>query len=83
MGHCLLCCKVCFLALAWPPSLQNVEESLRHVDATFFLGKVGFLVTGGKCAPRPPRAVCRAPSLLRRLADGRNGPRNLTCRRSF
>ncbi|KAK1341668.1 hypothetical protein QTO34_018085 [Cnephaeus nilssonii] len=27
-------------------SLQNVEESLRHVDATFFLGKVGFLVTG-------------------------------------
>ncbi|XP_023618042.1 centromere protein M isoform X4 [Myotis lucifugus] len=26
--------------------LQNVEESLRHVDATFFLGKVGFLVTG-------------------------------------
>nr|KAF6367911.1 centromere protein M [Myotis myotis] len=31
-------------------SLQNVEESLRHVDATFFLGKVGFLVTGGKCA---------------------------------
>ncbi|XP_036281360.1 centromere protein M [Pipistrellus kuhlii] len=27
-------------------SLQNVEESLRHVDTTFFLGKVGFLVTG-------------------------------------
>lgn len=45
---CLLCGKVCFLAPAWPPSLQNVEESLRHVDATFFLGKVGFLVTGGK-----------------------------------
>ncbi|XP_012590685.1 PREDICTED: centromere protein M [Condylura cristata] len=27
-------------------SLQNVEESLRHVDAPFFLGKVIFLVTG-------------------------------------
>ncbi|XP_045635933.1 centromere protein M isoform X1 [Ursus americanus] len=27
-------------------SLRNVEESLRHVDATFFLGKVGFLATG-------------------------------------
>nr|XP_055185229.1 centromere protein M isoform X4 [Nyctereutes procyonoides] len=27
-------------------SLQNVEESLRHVDATFFLGKVGFLAMG-------------------------------------
>lgn len=27
-------------------SLQNVEESLRHVDTTFFLGKVGFLATG-------------------------------------
>ncbi|XP_047598598.1 centromere protein M isoform X3 [Lutra lutra] len=26
--------------------LRNVEESLRHVDATFFLGKVGFLATG-------------------------------------
>lgn len=27
-------------------SLRNVEESLHHVDATFFLGKVGFLATG-------------------------------------
>uniref|UniRef100_A0A8D0UIM6 Centromere protein M n=1 Tax=Sus scrofa TaxID=9823 RepID=A0A8D0UIM6_PIG len=27
-------------------SLRNVEESLHHVDATFFLGKVSFLVTG-------------------------------------
>ncbi|XP_013366724.1 PREDICTED: centromere protein M isoform X4 [Chinchilla lanigera] len=27
-------------------SLQNVEESLRHVDASFFLGKVCFLATG-------------------------------------
>ncbi|XP_026335312.2 centromere protein M isoform X1 [Ursus arctos] len=27
-------------------SLRNVEDSLRHVDATFFLGKVGFLATG-------------------------------------
>lgn len=27
-------------------SLQNVEKSLHHVDATFFLGKVGFLATG-------------------------------------
>ncbi|XP_020946630.1 centromere protein M isoform X4 [Sus scrofa] len=26
--------------------LRNVEESLHHVDATFFLGKVSFLVTG-------------------------------------
>ncbi|XP_013366723.1 PREDICTED: centromere protein M isoform X2 [Chinchilla lanigera] len=26
--------------------LQNVEESLRHVDASFFLGKVCFLATG-------------------------------------
>ncbi|XP_060045042.1 centromere protein M isoform X2 [Erinaceus europaeus] len=28
-------------------SLQNVEKSLHHVDATFFLGKVVFLTTGG------------------------------------
>ncbi|XP_057598086.1 centromere protein M isoform X3 [Hippopotamus amphibius kiboko] len=27
-------------------SLRNVEESLQHVDATFFLGKVTFLATG-------------------------------------
>uniref|UniRef100_A0A8C4PFR8 Centromere protein M n=1 Tax=Equus asinus TaxID=9793 RepID=A0A8C4PFR8_EQUAS len=27
-------------------SLRNVEESLHHVDATFFLGRVGFLATG-------------------------------------
>ncbi|XP_047642070.1 centromere protein M isoform X2 [Phacochoerus africanus] len=27
-------------------SLRNVEESLHHVDAAFFLGKVSFLVTG-------------------------------------
>ncbi|XP_042849326.1 centromere protein M isoform X1 [Panthera tigris] len=27
-------------------SLRNVEESLRHVDATFFLGKAAFLATG-------------------------------------
>ncbi|XP_019064489.1 centromere protein M [Fukomys damarensis] len=27
-------------------SLQNVEKSLRHVDASFFLGKVCFLATG-------------------------------------
>ncbi|XP_006890240.1 PREDICTED: centromere protein M [Elephantulus edwardii] len=27
-------------------SLQNVMESLRHVDASFFLGKVCFLATG-------------------------------------
>ncbi|XP_045042930.1 centromere protein M isoform X5 [Desmodus rotundus] len=26
--------------------LQNVEESLHHVDAAFFLGKVSFLATG-------------------------------------
>ncbi|XP_049740509.1 centromere protein M isoform X7 [Elephas maximus indicus] len=29
-------------------SLQNVEESLCHVDASFFLGKVCFLATGAK-----------------------------------
>ncbi|XP_036064669.1 centromere protein M isoform X2 [Onychomys torridus] len=28
-------------------SLQNVEECLNHVDSSFFLGKVCFLVTGG------------------------------------
>ncbi|NP_001291300.1 centromere protein M isoform e [Homo sapiens] len=33
-------------------SLQNTEESLRHVDASFFLGKVCFLATGGKYVPR-------------------------------
>ncbi|XP_024593427.1 centromere protein M isoform X1 [Neophocaena asiaeorientalis asiaeorientalis] len=27
-------------------SLRNVEESLHHVDAAFFLGKVSFLATG-------------------------------------
>ncbi|XP_047724177.1 centromere protein M isoform X6 [Prionailurus viverrinus] len=27
-------------------SLRNVEESLHHVDATFFLGKAAFLATG-------------------------------------
>ncbi|XP_017365801.1 centromere protein M isoform X3 [Cebus imitator] len=27
-------------------SLQNTEESLHHVDASFFLGKVCFLATG-------------------------------------
>ncbi|KAM5251053.1 centromere protein M isoform 2-T2 [Hipposideros larvatus] len=32
-------------------SLQNVEKSLHHVDATFFLGKVGFLATGGGKLP--------------------------------
>uniref|UniRef100_A0A8D1GV34 Centromere protein M n=1 Tax=Sus scrofa TaxID=9823 RepID=A0A8D1GV34_PIG len=31
-------------------SLRNVEESLHHVDATFFLGKVSFLVTGARGA---------------------------------
>lgn len=49
-GFRLLCCKfvLWFVFLPWPghPSLQNVEESLRHVDTTFFLGKVGFLATG-------------------------------------
>ncbi|XP_047405895.1 centromere protein M isoform X7 [Sciurus carolinensis] len=28
-------------------SLQHVQESLRHVDASFFLGRVCFLSTGG------------------------------------
>uniref|UniRef100_A0A8C0ZYQ8 Centromere protein M n=1 Tax=Castor canadensis TaxID=51338 RepID=A0A8C0ZYQ8_CASCN len=32
-------------------SLQNVEESLHHVDASFFLGKVCFLTTGGGRLP--------------------------------
>lgn len=56
-----------FVFSPWPghPSLRNVEESLHHVDATFFLGKVGFLATGGKCVPRlllpsPHREQCVA-----------------------
>ncbi|KAM4882606.1 centromere protein M isoform 3-T3 [Thomomys bottae] len=36
-------------------SFQIVEESLCHVDARFFLGKLCFLITGGK--PNPCRAV--------------------------
>ncbi|XP_075863077.1 centromere protein M isoform X3 [Microcebus murinus] len=32
-------------------SLQNTEESLRHVDSSFFLGKVCFLATGGGRLP--------------------------------
>ncbi|KAG8517908.1 Centromere protein M [Galemys pyrenaicus] len=44
------CCKDCPLLCLRPcsghPSLQKVEESLRHVDAPYFLGKVVFLVTG-------------------------------------
>uniref|UniRef100_A0A8C3XAF3 Centromere protein M n=1 Tax=Catagonus wagneri TaxID=51154 RepID=A0A8C3XAF3_9CETA len=32
-------------------SLRKVEESLHHVDATFFLGKVSFLVTGDRRLP--------------------------------
>uniref|UniRef100_A0A8D1NQ59 Centromere protein M n=1 Tax=Sus scrofa TaxID=9823 RepID=A0A8D1NQ59_PIG len=32
-------------------SLRNVEESLHHVDATFFLGKVSFLVIGDRRLP--------------------------------
>lgn len=59
-------------------SLRNVEESLHHVDATFFLGKVGFLITGGKCIPArpPPRVPCawhRVDSSLRPpRGDGKN-----------
>ena len=52
---CLLCCETCPLLvfLPWPgrPSLQSVEESLCHLDAAFFLGKVAFLATGGECLP--------------------------------
>ncbi|XP_027451387.1 centromere protein M isoform X3 [Zalophus californianus] len=36
-------------------SLRNVEESLHHVDTTFFLGKVGFLITGAAKADIPAR----------------------------
>ncbi|XP_012493573.1 PREDICTED: centromere protein M isoform X2 [Propithecus coquereli] len=32
-------------------SLQNTEESLHHVDTSFFLGKVCFLATGGGRLP--------------------------------
>nr|KAF6451969.1 centromere protein M [Molossus molossus] len=45
-------------------SLQNVEESLHHVDATFFLGKLGGRVTaastGTLCRswPKPTGAPC-------------------------
>ncbi|XP_017683053.1 PREDICTED: centromere protein M [Lepidothrix coronata] len=43
-------------------SLKNVEASLAHVDATFFLGKVCFLVTGvGRvnCCSIETNAVCK------------------------
>lgn len=82
-GHCLLCCKVCFLALAWPPSLQNMEESLRHVDATFFLGKVGFLVTGGECTPAPAEGSVPCALPAEAWLMGRTSLRRLTCCRSF
>uniref|UniRef100_A0AC11CLQ6 Centromere protein M n=1 Tax=Ovis aries TaxID=9940 RepID=A0AC11CLQ6_SHEEP len=32
-------------------SLQSVEESLCHLDAAFFLGKVAFLATGDRRLP--------------------------------
>lgn len=51
-AFCLLGGKVCPVSSLI--SLRNVEESLRHVDATFFLGKVGFLATGGKFIPPLP-----------------------------
>lgn len=59
-------------------SLRNVEESLHHVDTTFFLGKVGFLITGGKCIPPlpPPRVLCAwhcvDSSLRPPRGDGKN-----------
>lgn len=42
--------------LCFSDSLKNVEASLAHVDASFFLGKVCFLVTGGTygICPLPP-----------------------------
>ncbi|XP_033261053.1 centromere protein M isoform X2 [Orcinus orca] len=53
-------------------SLRNVEESLRHVDATFFLGKVSFLATGDRrlsshhgAAPGPHAADLRRPCAQR------------------
>ncbi|XP_040842831.1 centromere protein M isoform X1 [Ochotona curzoniae] len=49
-------------------SLQNVEKSLCHVDASYFLGKVCFLATGGGglpchhgAAPGPHAADLRWP----------------------
>ncbi|XP_076412522.1 centromere protein M isoform X3 [Peromyscus maniculatus bairdii] len=49
-------------------SLRNVEECLNHVDSSFFLGKVCFLVTGGGklssrrgTAPGPHAADLRWP----------------------
>ncbi|KFZ57159.1 CENPM protein, partial [Podilymbus podiceps] len=54
-------------------SLKNIEASLAHVDARFFLGKVCFLVTGvgrmNYCsiemnAIRKLRKVCRSPVLF-------------------
>lgn len=76
-GFRLLCCKfvLWFVFLPWPghPSLQNVEESLRHVDTTFFLGKVGFLATGGKRVPclllPTPAEGSLFPGLSRLLAE--------------
>lgn len=42
--------------LRFSDSLKNVEASLAYVDASFFLGKVCFLVTGGMygICPLPP-----------------------------
>lgn len=51
-AFCAVSFVLCSVFSPHHPSLRNVEESLHHVDATFFLGKVSFLVTGGKCPPR-------------------------------
>lgn len=47
--------------LCFSGSLKNVEACLDHVDASFFLGKVCFLVTGGtySISPLPPLRATR------------------------
>ncbi|XP_040346623.1 centromere protein M isoform X4 [Herpailurus yagouaroundi] len=44
-------------------SLRNVEESLHHVDATFFLGKAAFLATGVSSPVPVPFFGSASPSL--------------------
>lgn len=47
--------------LCFSDSLKNVEASLAHVAASFFLGKVCFLVTGGTygICPLPPLSAAQ------------------------
>ncbi|XP_047405894.1 centromere protein M isoform X6 [Sciurus carolinensis] len=48
-------------------SLQHVQESLRHVDASFFLGRVCFLSTG--VPPENSKLSPGVPSCTRDICD--------------